>query len=233
MSEEKDVQHARMPMGDTFRRSPFEGLYLHGGKVTECVMKLDEALLAYCKGDMEEFDRLAHDVILLEHEADLIKSNLRGHLPRFIFMPVQKPHFLTLLKEQDKILDYAEDVALWLGFRRTKIPDQLRKDFMEHNKIVVRTVEAYVKALENLKDLLETGFSKKEREETKDFIKDIHELEFQADLKERELTRKIFAMEGELDPISVYHLLRGVDLIAQVANHAENAGDWMRAMLAK
>jgi uncharacterized protein Yka (UPF0111/DUF47 family) len=40
-------------------------------------------------------------------------------------------------------------------------------------------------------------------------------------------------LEKELDPISIFHLVKVVDIIAQIANHAENAGDRIRAMIAK
>jgi uncharacterized protein Yka (UPF0111/DUF47 family) len=48
---------------------------------------------------------------------------------------------------------------------------------------------------------------------------------------EDRLKRRIF--EVNLDPVSVFHLIRLVEIIGSIADHAENAGDMMRAMIAK
>jgi predicted phosphate transport protein (TIGR00153 family) len=226
-------KHMRVPVANTFRKSPFEGLYRHSEKVKECIATLAEALRAYCNEDYDEFHRLSKRVVELEGEADQIKGNIRNHLPRFIFMPVDKADFLMLLREEDQILDYAEDTAIWLDFRHTPIPESIKKDFMIHADKVVECVDVLQKVMQNVRDLLETSFSRKEREQTKKLIHEIHKKEYEADLLERDLTKKIFALEKELDPVSIFHLVKVVDIIAQIANHAENAGDRIRAMIAK
>ena len=52
-----------------------------------------------------------------------------------------------------------------------------------------------------------------------------------ADAREDELKVKIFSIEK--DPVSIFHLVRLAEIIGSVADHAENAGDMMRAMIAK
>jgi len=229
----ENLKYTRAPVATTFRKSPFEGLYMHAGKVRECIATLQKALQAYVDGRYEEFKILTSKVAELEGEADEIKGNIRNHLPKFIFLPVDKAYFLMLLREEDAILDHAEDAALWLDFRRTPIPESIKDEFMAHANKVVECVGVLQKAMENLRDLLETSFSKKEREQTKKLIHEIHRREYEADVIERSLTKNIFALEKELDPLSIFHLIKVVDLIAQIANHAENAGDRIRAMIAK
>jgi predicted phosphate transport protein (TIGR00153 family) len=230
---DKEDKYARMPVATTLRKSPFEGLYMHADKVRECIAAMQRALQYYTDGKYEDFKELVNKVSELEGEADQIKGNIRNHLPRSIFMPVDKSYFLMLLREEDAILDYAEDATLWLELRRTPIPESIKAEFMAHADKVVECVGILQKAMENLRDVLETSFSKKEREQTKILIYEIHKKEFEADEIERSLTKKIFALEKELDPISIFHLVKVVDLIAQIANHAENAGDRIRAMIAK
>ena len=230
---DKKGKHSRIPVATTLRRSPFEGLYMHADKVRECIATLQQALQSYTEGRYEDFKALATKVSELEGEADQIKGNTRNHLPKFIFMPVDKADFLMLLREEDAILDYAEDAALWLDLRHTPIPETIKAEFLAHADKVVETVEVLQKAMKNLRDLLATSFSRKEREQTKKLVYEIHKKEYEADEIERSLTKKIFALEKELDPISIFHLVKVVDLIAQIANHAENAGDRIRAMIAK
>jgi predicted phosphate transport protein (TIGR00153 family) len=232
MEEKKD--HFRTPVSDTFRKkSPFSQLLEHMCKVRECVDVLSVGLIKYYKGDYSTFSGVAEKVSRLEHEADLIKSNIRNHLPRTVFMPVDKGKFMWALREQDKILDHAENLAIMLDMRHTEVPKKLQKIFIEHIESVCQTVNMMEKAVENIKDLIETSFVKREREQTKEFIYDVHEFERKADEKKYEMTRGIYDLEKKLDPMDVYHLLKIADWVDDIADHAENVADWLRAMIAK
>jgi uncharacterized protein Yka (UPF0111/DUF47 family) len=85
----------------------------------------------------------------------------------------------------------------------------------------------------NIKDLVETSFVKREREQTKEFIYKVHKLEYKADKKKYEMTKGIYTLEKKLDPMDVYHLLKIADWVDDIADHAENVADWLRAMIAK
>ena len=232
MGKKKD--HFRSPVADTFRRkSPFGQLLEHMEKVRECTDILGEGLIKYFKGDYKGFSDLAKKVSEIEHEADDIKRNLRNHLPTSLFMPVDKGKFMWALREQDKILDHAENLVKMLDMRRTKIPKELQEVFISHVKLVMKTVDAMQDAVGNIKDLVETSFVKREREQTKKYIYKVHELEWKADQKKYALTQGIYNLEKKLDPMDVYHLLKIADWVDDIADHAENVSDWLRAMIAK
>jgi len=89
------------------------------------------------------------------------------------------------------------------------------------------------KAVENIKDLVETSFVKREREQTKEFIYNVHKLEYEADKKKYDMTKGIYRLEKELEPMDVYHLLKIADWVDDIADHAENVADWLRAMIAR
>ncbi|PNX48409.1 MAG: TIGR00153 family protein [Thermoplasmata archaeon M9B1D] len=232
MVEKKE--HFRAPVQDTFRRkSPFDQLLEHMCKVKECIDLLGKGLIGYYNGNYKEFSDIAKKVSSIEHEADLIKGNLRNHLPSTLFMPVDKGKFMWALREQDAILDHAENLAVMLDMRHTKIPKQLQKIFIEHAEIVMKTVGAMEDAVYNIRDLVETSFVKREREQTKEFIYKVHEFEYQADKKKYEMNKGIYKLEKKLDPMDVYHLLKIADWVDDIADHAENVADWLRAMIAK
>jgi uncharacterized protein Yka (UPF0111/DUF47 family) len=85
----------------------------------------------------------------------------------------------------------------------------------------------------NLRDLVESSFVKKEREQTKEFIYKVHEWEHKADIKKYEMTSGIYKLEKKLTPMDMYHLLKIADWVDDIADHAENVADWLRAMIAK
>ena len=230
----KKKDHFRAPVQDTFRRkSPFNQLLEHMGKVRECIDLLEGGVIKYYKGDYKDFSELSKKVSKIEHEADLIKGNLRNHLPNSLFMPVDKGKFLWALREQDAILDHAENLAHMLDMRHTKIPKELQPIFIDHAKLVVKTVKAMEDAVSNIRDLVESSFVKREREQTKQYIYKVHEMEYKADKKKYDLTKGIYSVEKKLDPMDVYHLLKIADWVDDIADHAENVADWLRAMIAK
>jgi len=217
---EDERNHFRAPVANTFRRkSPFGQLLDHMEKVRKCIDILGDGLINYYKGEYKGFSELAKNVSKIEHEADIIKRNLRNHLPSSLFMPVDKGKFMWALREQDAILDHAENLANMLDMR--------------HTKIVMKTVEAMQDTVENIRDLIETSFVKREREQTKQFIYKVHEFEWKADQKKFEMTKGIYKLEKKLDPMDVYHLLKIADWVDDIADHAENVADWIRAMIAK
>jgi len=234
MEGEEKADHFRAPVADTYRRrSPFSQLLDHMAKVRECIDLLGEGLIKYYQGDYKNFSKLSKNISELEHEADIIKSNLRNHLPSSLFMPVDKGKFMWALREQDAILDHADNLVNMLNMRRTKIPDELQEVFISHSKLVMKTVKAMEDAVSNIKDLVETSFVRREREQTKEFIYKVHEFEYKADKKKFEMTKGIYKIEKELEPMDVYHLLKIADWVDDIADHAENVADWLRAMIAK
>jgi hypothetical protein len=120
-----------------------------------------------------------------------------------------------------------------LDMRHTKIPIELQKDFLKHVDLVLKTVHKMEKAVENIKDLIETSFVKREREQTKEFIYEVHKFEREADKKRYEITKGIYKLEKKLSPMDVYHLIKIVDWVDDIADHAENVSDWLRSMIAK
>ena len=232
MEEKRD--HFRVPVQDTFRRkSPFNQLLEHMGKVRECIKILGDGLIRYYKGDYKGFSEVAQRVSDIEHEADLIKGNIRNHLPSHLFMPVDKGKFMWALREQDAILDHAENLTIMLDMRHTKIPKELQTMFIDHAKLVMKTVEAMEIAVGNIRDLVETSFVKREREQTKEYIHKVHNWEWEADRKKYDMTKGIYKLEKKLDPMDTYHLLKIADWVDDIADHAENVADWLRSMIAK
>jgi uncharacterized protein len=234
MDKEEKANHFRAPVANTYRRkTPFSQLLDHMGKVRECIDLLGEGLVNYYQGDYHNFSKMTKKISEIEHEADIIKSNLRNHLPSSLFMPVDKGKFLWALREQDAILDHADNLAHMLNMRRTKIPEELQELFIAHSKLVMKTVKAMEDAVENIKDLVETSFVKRERDQTKEFIYKVHQFEYKADNKKFDMTKGIYKLEKELEPMDVYHLLKIADWVDDIADHAENVADWLRAMIAR
>ena len=168
-------------------------------------------------------------VAKMESEADAIKRNIRNHLPRGILMPVDKFQFLQYLGEQDKVVDEVEAALYWLSFRPKGLPKEMRPDFLE-------LVESVIPPIEKLAELvlMATQFfrskSGDQREKMKSLIRDIRQHEKEADLLEQELKGLVFRTIQ--DGLVVFHTVRLAEIVGEIADHAQNASDRMRTMIA-
>ena len=223
----------RVPFERTVRKSPFELLSAHARYVTKTANSLIDAFNSFLNGDEKRFLKIKEEVESLESEADRIKGNIRNHLPKSILMPVDRTMFLMLLSEQDKIIDNIQDIIEWIYMRNRPPREELSENVRELFNQVERTVAAYEKAIGNLKDLVDSSFSEKERSETKEAIWEVHRQESICDSIERSLTKKIFDMEDRMSAGEILHLTKLVMLLGEVANRAENAADRLRALMAR
>ncbi len=215
-----------------FAPSPFEPLEEHVKIVRQCSDLFREMVVAYLDKDFETSDKLALRISELEHEADKIKNNIREHLPRSIFMPVDRGDFLNYLREQDQVADRLEEVALTMSLRRTEIPEELRDDFLDLAKKVCDVVDLVPLAVRSMIELLESTFKKKDSKVNL-YINLLNEKEQLTDDLDLKIRKRIFDIEDKLTHGELFHLMRVVKLLARVADHAENCGDRMRVMVAR
>lgn len=221
----------RIPFLSMFMTSPFDGIQQHAEKVNECVWAFQQAIECYISKKCTSFEDFRQEVIKLESEADTIKRQIRGHLPKGTMMPVDKFQLFRYLKEQDSVLDVVEDSLDWLSYRTEPgIPEELEKDFLLLVDINIEPIEELNKMVVEARKYFES-FSEKQRNVVKEIIRSIRHKEHEADKVEDKIKRKVFAID--IDSVSVFHLIRLAETIGSIADHAENAGDMMRAMLAK
>ena len=214
-----------------FYESPFIKLKKHADKVKECAWMFKRAVQCYVEQDCEEFDQLTEDVAMMESQADELKRNLRNHLPRGIFMPMDKFIFLDCLREQDHVLDDVEEALYWLSFKpMAGIPEELVGDFLH-------LVDAVIPAIEKLPEMSEQAMAyfknstEENRNKLKSIIRDVYQAEKEADHLEHELKKNAFTLLE--DPVEIYHVVRLVEIVGEICDHAQNASDRVRTMIAR
>ncbi len=221
----------RIPFISMFLTSPFEGLLEHAEKIKECVWAFQQAIECHITDQCESFEEFRKEVDNLESQADAVKRRIRGHLPKGTLMPVDKFELFRYLHEQDKVLDAVEEALDWISFRSEPgIPDALHKDFFLLVDAVLDPVEEMCRMVAEARKYF-TNFAEKQRRLIKDIIHTLRQQEHEADKVEDAIKAKVLNMQ--IDPVTVFHMIRLAETIGSVADHAENAGDMMRAMLAR
>ncbi|MBW2108453.1 MAG: TIGR00153 family protein [Deltaproteobacteria bacterium] len=222
----------RIPFFSAFVMSPFEGLLEHAEKVKECGWAFQQAIECHATEKCKAFDEYRQEVIKLESEADVIKRRIRGHLPARVKLPVDPFQLFMYLREQDAVLDSVEEALDWLSYRRSSGIQQkeLKEGLFRLVDAVVEPIEELSRMVAEAKAYFET-YSEKQRKVVKDIIHNLRKREHEADILEDELKYNTFSMEK--DPVTILHIVKLAEIIGSVADHAENAGDMMRAMIAR
>ncbi|MDM8515313.1 TIGR00153 family protein [Desulfobacterales bacterium HSG16] len=221
----------RFPLLSLFVTSPFEGIQEHAEKVKECAFAFQQAVECHISHDCHTFEDFRKEISKLENDADAIKRRIRGHLPKGTLMPVDKFQLFRYLREQDHVLDGVKDSLNWISYRpEPGIPDFLAKDFLKLTDAVIQPIVDLSKMVAEARIYFK-NFNEKQRRIVKDIIRTIREQEAYADKIEAELKMKIFSTFD--DSATVFHMIRLVEILGSIADHAENTGDMMRAMMAR
>ena len=102
-----------------FAKSPFEPMKAHMEKAHECAKRIEPLFAAVLSKDQEAVKKIADEISRLESEADEIKHDIRNHLPKSLFLPIDRRDLLEILHIQDAIADIAQAIE---DSRATRLP---------------------------------------------------------------------------------------------------------------
>jgi uncharacterized protein len=208
---------------------PFDGLEEHALKVKECGWAFQQAVECHWTDKCHRFNEYHSEVDKLESDADAVKRKIRASIPKGKKMPVEAFLLFMYIKEQDKVLDSVEASLNWLSFRPGgNVAEELKKGVFDLVNAVVTPIDELSIMVSEAKKYFK-NYSRQQHDLVRTIISNLRRYEHEADTLEDTLKLNIFSKEK--DPAAMYHLLRLTELIGSIADHAENAGDMMGAML--
>lgn len=226
-----------MAIGDylsgIFGASPVKPMQHHMDKVMTCVNELVPLCEAVIAEDWDAVKEVQKQISKLEGEADKLKKEIRLHLPSGMFMPVSRRDLLEILTMQDKIANTAKDIAGIILGRKMLIPEPIAADFVP---FVQRCVDACCQAqktINELDELVETGFRGHEVKLVKKMIKELDKIESDTDKLQRKIRLKLFKVEKDLPPVDVMFLYNIIELTGDVADRAQKVGSRLELLLAR
>jgi predicted phosphate transport protein (TIGR00153 family) len=214
-----------------FGRSPFAPLESHMEKVSECVGMVKILFDALDKQDYQLVESISQKICELEHQADLVKNDIRNHLPKSLFLPIDRGNLLEILSIQDSIADRAEDVAVLSTLKQAPMPDEIKSFFI---KFLDKNLETFLvarKIIRELHELLESSFGGIEAEKVRSLVDEAAFKEHEADLIQRDLLKALFNAENELTYSSFYYWQRIFEALGSIGNLSEKLGYRVRMTL--
>ncbi|MBW2313725.1 MAG: TIGR00153 family protein [Deltaproteobacteria bacterium] len=218
-------------IGDLFGRSPVKPMQEHmkaSVATARLVTPLIEAMIA---GDAARIHECRQEIDTLEHEADRIKNEIRSNLPARMMLALERRDMLEILDAQDSIADTAQDIAELADQRTMTIPPSMAEVMTDLTRQVVGACDQAEKIINELDELVETGFRGREVTRVEQMIDELSRIETETDKLEERATRQIFALEGELG-ISTIFWWHMVEWIADIADYAERVGNRLRLLIA-
>lgn len=198
----------------------------------DCAEQLEplfQAILDEKKAEVLEYQV---QIDRLEGEADAIYKEVRQHLPRTFMLPVDRRDLLGLLDMQDKIANVTQDIAGLLIERQMDIPSGIQAPLMPFVTECIGVVRHAATIMEEMDELLETGFSGPQALKVSAMIDELNEVEHQSDLTGAAVAKALFAHESEIDPVSVIFWYKLLEWIGDTADYAEAVGNRLRLMIA-
>jgi len=216
-----------------FSRSPFTAMQEHMKIVDECVHLLSPFFEAVLNHDHRQAQVVYKDIRKLENKADTLKKKLRLQMPKGLFMPVARRDLLELLLVQDQAANQAKDVSGLITGRKMVFPEPLTMllpDYVERCENAIRQAS---KVINELDELVETGFAGREVEIVASIINELDVIEKSTDKMQIKIRATLMRVEKNLSPVDVIFYYKVIEGIGEVADIAQRIGSRVELLLAK
>ena len=215
-----------------FAKSPFKPLREHMDKVVESVIPLNDFFEALFQEDYSKLEKIQQQVIQAEKEADSIKNEVRNHLPRNIFMPINRRDLLEMLDMQDSIADVAQDIVILLNIRKMKLSEELGHDIIHFVKKSQDVCYLARGLTQEFGDVIESGFGQHEIKKLLEMIDNVSIAETEADNLEDALVRRLYEVEEKMNYVDTVFWYKIFELIGDIADFSKKTGNRLRLMIA-
>jgi predicted phosphate transport protein (TIGR00153 family) len=221
------------PLLQLFGQSPFKPMQEHMRVVVRCANEVPALFEAVYAGDTALIEERRKSIFDLENQADDIKNELRAHLPKSIFLPVDRRDLLEILDLQDSIADTAQDIAGMMVVRDMAPPAALREPMTALTRRCVDACNHLAKIMEEMDELVETGFRGAESNKVMYMIDELNKIETETDVQAIQLMKLLFAHEEEMGAVTTLMWDRVLHWVGDLANYAERVGNRHRLLLAR
>ena len=214
-----------------FAKSPIKPMQQHMELVYQCVSYLlpffQKALNCDWPAANLDYDK----IVLIENKADLLKKEIRLHLPSRLLLPIDRGDFIGILKSQDQIANISKRISNLVYYRKMQFPEQIAKSLLHFVQLGIDAAKLATNAISELDQLVETSFGGNEAQLVEGIIVDLDLLEKNTDDIQNSLRQELFNIENNLKPIDVIFLYRLIDWIAELADQSQQVGHKLELLL--
>lgn len=220
------------PLANLIGSSPFKPIQAQMRLVDECVSEIPALFDAVIEKNEQALKERAGKIAAKENEANQLKHNMRAQMPKSLFMPVDRNDLLGMLEMQDSIANTSKHIAGLLTERNMEVPEGMTDSLKAFVMACVETCNHSRKIVEELDELIESGFRGREADTVQTMVAKLNQLEADTDSKGYALKQQLFALEDQLSPVSVMMWYQILQWIGKLADEAEDVGEHISLMVA-
>ena len=216
-----------------FGTSPIRPLQQHMELVVECASKLIPFFEAVIAEDDQSIEELQREIANLENDADDLKKEIRMNLPKSFFLPVPRNELLDVLLTQDKVANRAKDIAGIIKGRKMRIPREIAEDILVFVQRCVDVAQQAQKTVNELDELVETGFRGQEIAVVESMLNKLDALENETDRMQIKIRSELRLIEQDMPPIDAMFLYNIIETVGDLGDLAQRVGSRLQLMLAR
>lgn len=216
---------------EMFRQSPFQPLRDHMTTVMKCVGLVQPMFAALSEQRFQDIEDISKRIFKSEHDADLIKDEIRQSIPKTFYLPVFRGDLLGHLKLQDDMADTAEDVAVLLTIKHLVLPEPIREHALTYVGTVIEVCNLAAELTSQVQAVVEQGFEPERVDALLAAVKEVETAEWRSDREQYKLSRELFTLENTVSAVDIMLWFKIFGELGRMANFAESLADRIRRML--
>lgn len=227
------------PIAALFGRSPFGPTQEHMRLVQSAVAQLPALVEALGTADNPDIAPLQDAIRAPVTQASALARDIRLHLPRSLFMPVDRRDLLELLDRQEWIGREVRAIADLPLQHAMSLPTELHTALLSLTQTATETCRQATAIVDEIDELIETGFRGPEATRVETMIQALDRLAGETDDQAPAVTRALFAPsddagQGNALPSATQHLTHQlVRALGALANRAARIGDHLLPLIAR
>lgn len=220
------------PLANLIGSSPFKPIQAQMRLVDECVSEVPALFDAVIEKNEQALKEHAANIAAKEKQANELKHSMRAQMPKSLFMPVDRNDLLGMLEMQDAIANTSKHIAGLLTERKMDVPEGMADGLKAFVIACVETCNHSRQIVEELDELIESGFRGREADTVQVMVAKLNQLEADTDSKGYTLKQQLFALEDQLSPVSLMMWYQILQWVGQLADEAEDVGEHVSLMVA-
>lgn len=227
------------PIAALFGRSPFGPTQEHMRLVQSAIAQLPALVEALGRADASGITSVQDAIRAPVTQAGALARDIRLHLPRSLFMPVDRRDLLELLDRQERIGHEVRAIADLPLQHAGGLATELHTALLKLTQTATETCRQATAIVDEIDELIETGFRGPEATRVETMIQTLDRLAGETDAQVPALALELFAPSDDVDqgdalPLATRQLTHQlVRALGALANRAARIGDHLLPLIAR
>ena len=227
------------PIAALFGRSPFGPTQEHMRLVQSAVVQLPALVEALGTADASDITSRQDAIRAPVPQASALAREIRLHLPRSLFMPVDRRDLLELLDRQEWIGREVRAIADLPLQHAGRLPTDLHTALLSLTRTATETCRQATAIVDEIDELIETGFRGPEATRVETMIRTLDRLAGETDAQVPALALALFAPSDDaaqadaLPPATLQLTHQLARALGALANRAARIGDHLLPLIAR